>query len=97
MTIGKPYIRAKGNKFIIEIKADAKTIFLKTLPSPEELLELITLQASSEYIEKKIAEARKASPKDKRLDSVLKVETKVPENFGYELLSEQSNSEEKRR
>lgn len=67
--IGEPYIRKKGNKFIIEVKADARTIFIKTLPDAKTLIELLTTEASSDYIEKKIKESLKASSKDGRLEN----------------------------
>jgi len=68
MKLGEPYIRKKGNKYILEIKADSKTIFLKTLPNVSELLELLTQEASQSYIEKKVQEAFKASPNIERPD-----------------------------
>lgn len=37
---GEPYIRKKGNKWIIERKEDGKTIYLMTLPPIPELLKL---------------------------------------------------------
>lgn len=77
--MNQPYIRKKNDKFIIEIKADAKTIFLKTLPDVNELLELITLEPSQSYIENKIKESKKASSNDQRLESEELPEEKVLE------------------
>lgn len=37
----KPYYRRKGKKIIIEQKIEGKTMYLKQLPEPEELLEIL--------------------------------------------------------
>lgn len=40
--MGKPYIRKKGNKFVIEFKdKNNKTIYLKQLPPAVKLLEIL--------------------------------------------------------
>ena len=48
MKITEPYIRKKGEKFIIEQKIDGKTKYLKTLPDAQSLLELLNGSASKQ-------------------------------------------------
>lgn len=40
------YYRRKGKGIIIEQKIDGKTKYIKTLPNPESLLELLSPEAS---------------------------------------------------
>lgn len=46
MKISNLYYRKKGSSIIIERKEDGRTVYIKTLPKPETLLELIMPEAS---------------------------------------------------
>ena len=63
----KLYIRRKKDKFVIESKVNGRTLFLKTLPDPEELLELLVREPSKIYMERKLANMKIPSPNPKRL------------------------------
>ncbi len=103
MNIGEPYLRKKGNKYIIEVKSDAKTIFLKTLPDIHTLITLVTGKASNEYIENKVKESLKASQLDGRLEEVQESKDadgpegrlmKIRRTFENDALGEDSETEE---
>lgn len=65
---GEPYIRKKGNKFIIEQKLDGKTKYIVTLPPMKKLMELIGVEAS-QYYQDPIEQSEVQSVKEEQASS----------------------------
>lgn len=82
----EPYIRRKGDKFVIEQKLDGKTKYLRTLPDAQTLLDLLnSLRPDGKGIQASRKEAVSTE--------------KAPEEFAQEKLPElqQKDATEKKK
>lgn len=59
--VSKPYIRRKGNKYLLEAKYGSQTVYLMTLPDSEVLIEKLTGMASQDFIADRVRKKLKAS------------------------------------
>lgn len=86
----EPYLRKKGNKFIIEQKVDGKTKYIMTLPHLQTIIQTFYGEASSFYEGIESKKDSKASQKTKRPAIQEEKEKNVSEKFVEEELGELS-------
>lgn len=78
---GLPYLRKKGDRFVIERKVDGKTQYIKTLPNVRELLVMLGMNASQYYEDPTNEKDSKASDSAKRLEELEDLDDKSSETF----------------